>query len=290
MPDSEIKKRDDPDFYALQDSKNWENNVQNCLAQFPISKIDRDESIFTDYTVTYGARLYISRDDVSPTNLGEKTFDMTLDPPTYDSSYDPEEYIEYGEIETNWIHLTNTFTEVADTTTNLGVAGTAESGVYIELEINKDYTRPDSINFWFNTVVPEEAISTDDVVFQWVSYTPNGGDTITIGCKTVYGDATQYEVTEWVGTASFASADVSGIALGDLNANTKNDDPSSRPSYQEWDYESTSWENEDGSSKVTQYCKAIVDISKMDDNSAMFTSYTATSGVRIYDPTDMTTF
>jgi len=41
---------------------------------------------------------------------------------------------------------------------------------------------------------------------------------------------------------------------------------------------------------VTQYCKAIVDISKMDDNSAMFTSYTATSGVRIYDPTDMTTF
>lgn len=63
-----------------------------------------------------------------------------------------------------------------------------------------------------------------------------------------------------------------------------------RDSYSEWDYESSTWEEEDGTSATWAPCKASLDMPKIGRDSAMFGEYTVTAGVRLYDPTDLTTF
>jgi len=63
-----------------------------------------------------------------------------------------------------------------------------------------------------------------------------------------------------------------------------------RDSYSEWDYESYTWEEEDGTSATWAPCKASLDMPKIGRDSGMFGEYTVTAGMRVYDPTDLTTF
>lgn len=241
VTDSSIAKREDEAFYALSDSPiGFKNKVQSCLAQFPISKIDRDDSIFTDYRVTLGCRLFAGKDDTSPTDLGQTEFDVTVDSPDYDDfDFDPEEEVEYGEIEMDWVYIQDFMGEDQDTTAALGVAGESYTNLYIEFEINKEYSRPDMVNFWFYAGVPTTAVQDGDKVFQWVNYTPQGSpESMTIGCQTTIGDSSDYSIKEWIGTDSFASADVANMDVSTIYDGSINTDSDVRSTYKDYDYES----------------------------------------------------
>ena len=65
-------------FFMIEDSE-WSyetygssiegNFVQPCMADFPISKQDRDLSIFQSYNLTAGARIYADSSDTEPITM-----------------------------------------------------------------------------------------------------------------------------------------------------------------------------------------------------------------------------
>ena len=70
----------------------------------------------------------------------------------------------------------------------------------------------------------------------------------------------------------------------------ENDDGNFKESSDDWSYETYTWDEEDGSSTSWQPCKAQFFMPKIGRDPAMFGEYTVTAGMRVYDPTDLTTF
>ena len=71
---------------------------------------------------------------------------------------------------------------------------------------------------------------------------------------------------------------------------TSDDDTDNfRESYSSWDYESYTWEDENGASKTWCPCKASLDMPKIGRDDAMFTEYTVEVGQRVYDAVYSTT-
>jgi len=71
------------------------NTHYMCTAAFPVSKIDRDFSMFGSYSATLGARGYFSDGTTAFVTLGEQEFSYMLEEPRYaEMEYDDDETTE----------------------------------------------------------------------------------------------------------------------------------------------------------------------------------------------------
>jgi hypothetical protein len=147
---SDVYAISDPDFYALGDSTlSGLNKVQKCQAKLPIEKQGGDSDIFTTYTAYLQARIYASKDDTAPLNLSETTFEITLEAPVYEAEefdpydeswvdeYENEFFIQHEEYLSAWVLVGNVDKEITQS-------------VWIDRWDNKEYTRPDVLDFTFN--------------------------------------------------------------------------------------------------------------------------------------------
>jgi hypothetical protein len=111
----------------------------------------------------------------------------------------------------------------------------------------------------------------------------------TVGCKTVVGDATQYEIINWKGSSSMKAEDTASMSLTSLKAreaSSTSDADNFRPTYQEDDYSTYEFA---GRNRY-QPCRASLDLPKINRDAATFTNYTVTMGSRVYETEDATDF
>lgn len=149
VQDSDIKKMNNIDFYALSESADWKNKVQSCLAQMQVSKQDRDPALFQEYTVLLGARIYASRSDTAPKNLAETTFTVQIDEPTYEAQvYDDTTDLPEDFEETFYILKEERVESVIDSSD--GTANDVTTDLWIDYWANKAYTYSDKLEFTFN--------------------------------------------------------------------------------------------------------------------------------------------
>ena len=162
---SSIKKNDDDDFYALGDSDfGFKNKVQSCLAQLEIEKMVDNSSLFQEYDVKLGARVYADKDDTNPISLTESSTTMTIQAPTYEAKeFDPDEDFP-EDLEYEYFELADREKEATVTLPN-GDTTDITQYLYVEMEANKDYTRPDVLSFDFGIDGKEEVLEQGQVVF-----------------------------------------------------------------------------------------------------------------------------
>lgn len=294
---SEVKPREDAAFYELGNSTlSFENKVQSCQAKIPIEKQGADSSIFTTYTALLQARIYTSRTDASPTNLSETTFEITLDAPVYEAAeWDQYDEDWYEDIENEFFIMHEEETN-ADVALSDGTYTTLKQYIWIDTWVNKEYTRPDVLDITFNTEGSSEKLAQGSLVFGYASFAPTSdtsGETQTVVCVTEVGNSENYQILNFKGATDWSDNGVQGQSLDTINeayATAADDTDNFRESYNEYDYESYNWDNEDGTSTTWSPCKTSLDLPKIGRDSAMFTDYAVSAGVRIYDPTDLTTF
>ena len=111
----------------------------------------------------------------------------------------------------------------------------------------------------------------------------------TVGCKTVVGDASQYEIINWKGSSSMQAADTANMSLNTLKAreaSSTSDTDNFRPTYQDDHYETYEFA---GRNRY-QPCRASLDLPKIGRNADTFKNYTVTMGSRVYETEDATDF
>lgn len=169
------------------------------------------------------------------------------------------------------------------------------ANVWIDRWDNKEYTRPDVLDFTFNASGDAEKLSEGAVVFSWAQFAPTddtSGEMQTVACSVEIGNPENFQIYNFVGTSGWTDNDVQGQTLEELKSSEKLSDDDAdafRESYNEDDYESYSWDEEDGSTTTWSPCKVSLDLPKINRNSDMFTEYSVTTGMRIYD-TENNTF
>lgn len=97
---SDIEAPRDASSYELADSDLdvIANRIQKCSASLKIDNTNRDTSLYGTFDVTIGARVYASRDDTEPVDLGTTDFVLTIDEPVIDyEDWEPSEG--FGDIE-----------------------------------------------------------------------------------------------------------------------------------------------------------------------------------------------
>ena len=169
-----------------------------------------------------------------------------------------------------------------------------ESNVWIDRWDNKEYTRPDVLDFTFNTSGDAGILSNGTVVFSWAQFNPTSdtsGEMQTVACSTEIGNPENFEVYNFVGTSGWTDNDVTGQTLSELKESERladDDDSAFRESYNEWDYESQQWTDEEGTTTTWSPCKVSLDLPKIGRDDSMFTEYSVTTGMRIYNTEDNT--
>ena len=140
----------DPEFYALGESElTLKNKVQNCQAKLPIAKQAAGSEIFTTYDATLQARIYTSKDDTNPTQLSETQFEITLAAPEYVAAeFDPYDETWQDDIENEFFIMHEEYLSGYTLVDN--VDKEINQSVWIDRWDNKEYTRPDVLDFTFN--------------------------------------------------------------------------------------------------------------------------------------------
>jgi len=97
QPKGSIKfDKDNDEFYALQNSTNFANKVQQCKASVAISKTEKDMSFFGDFNIELGVRLYANKDDTAFKTLTESTAELLIEDFVFEE-WDPE--LETGDLD-----------------------------------------------------------------------------------------------------------------------------------------------------------------------------------------------
>ena len=111
-----------------------------------------------------GARVYADNDDTNPTSLTESDTVITITAPTYEvKEFDPDEDVD-EDLEYDYVELAD---REKDATVTLSDGSTTDitQYMYVEMEANKDYTRPDVLTFDFGIDGKEEVLEQGQVVF-----------------------------------------------------------------------------------------------------------------------------
>lgn len=160
--------------------------------------------------------------------------------------------------------------------------------MWIDRWDNKEYTRPDVLDFTFNVEGSSDILADGKFVFSYATFAPTSdtsGETQTVGCMIEIGNSENYQIFNWKGSSAFESDDLADAALNEqrLDEATDADDSDNfRESYNEYDYMSSTWDD-NGDSKTYCPCKASLEIPKIGRDDDMFTDYTVKVGQRIYD-------
>lgn len=119
------------------------------------------------------------------------------------------------------------------------------ANVWIDRWDNKEYTRPDVLDFTFNASGDAGKLSEGAVVFSWAQFAPTSdtsGEKQTVACSTEIGNPENYQIYNFKGSSGWTDNDVQGQTLDELKSNERMGDDDEgdkfRESYNEEDYES----------------------------------------------------
>jgi hypothetical protein len=113
------------------------------------------------------------------------------------------------------------------------------SNVWIDRWDNKEYTRPDVLEFTFNTSGDASLLTDGAVVFSWAQFNPTSdtsGTMQTVACSTEIGNPENFEVYNFVGTSGWTANEVTGQTLSELKESERladDDDSAFRDSFNE---------------------------------------------------------
>ena len=104
-----------------------------------------------------GARVYSDKDDTNPTSLTESSTVISIAAPTYEvKEFDPDEDFP-EDLEYDFFELADVEKDATVTLPN-GDTTDITQYLYVDMEANKDYTRPDVLSFDFGIDGKEEVL------------------------------------------------------------------------------------------------------------------------------------
>lgn len=86
------------------------NRIQLCKASLQVPNTNRDESLYSTFSVSVGARVYQNKEDTAPVDLGMTQVTLTIDAPAIDyDNWEPTEG--FGDIEREAQIMQSVYTE-----------------------------------------------------------------------------------------------------------------------------------------------------------------------------------
>ena len=146
-------------------------------------------------------------------NLSETSFQITLDPPVYEAeAWDVYDEDWYEDIENEFFIMHE---EQATQTVTLadGTTRDVNSYIWIDQWLNKEYTRPDVLEFTFNTEGSTDVIADDSIIFSYAQFSlssDTSGMKQTVACIVQVGNPDERTVLNYAGTSTFTDNDVQG--------------------------------------------------------------------------------
>jgi hypothetical protein len=92
----------------------------------------------------------------------------------------------------------------------LGAQGELVASVDVAFIVNREISIPNMISMFFTTTLPAGLLQPGTTVVQYAQYAPKdgsmGGAMEGVVCKTVIGDASQYEILSYAGSTALGSS------------------------------------------------------------------------------------
>lgn len=154
-----------------------------------IPKLDRDYSIFGEYDVTLGTRVFTS--DTDFTSLGDFATSYYLEEPTYEYNEDEDE-LEYVTVDyKQW---------AIDVEEDFGEQGRGVQDIYVDFVISKNFAVADVLRIEMGLELPEYLLTEGKVVYQYVQLigadlVEGTDDYISAGCQVTITDDESEEDT-----------------------------------------------------------------------------------------------
>ena len=252
-------------------------------------KDERDEEMYTEYTMIVGARVYHSVDDTEPVNFEAKRFKFELKEPNY-SITDPSIYEnfemgdDFGGIEKEIEILGGESNEMDGTALGDDFADSkVKQDLYTAFESNSIITEPDTLGLFFDLDLPSDFVTDGKIITQLAELTNSDGQTLTIECTVQVGNPDFTRVSEWVGTVDTTET---GVTFEDQDFGMK-DENSSIGKIDDFDFYALSDSEFDSFNKI-QSCVADFQIEK--DDVDVWGLYQVTVHARIFDNREATEF
>ena len=278
--------------YSYETWESWlseDNRVQNCAIHIIMPKDERDEEMYTEYTMIVGARVYRSVDDTEPVNFEAQRFKFELKEPNY-SITDPSIYEnfemgdDFGGIEKEIEILGGESNEMDGTALGDDFADSqVKQDLYTAFESNSIITEPDTLGLFFDLDLPSDFVTDGKIITQLAELTNSDGQTLTMECTVQVGNPDFTRVSEWVGTVDTTET---GVTFEDQSFGTKYED-SSISKIDDFDFYALSDSEFDSFNKI-QSCVADFQIEK--DDVDVWGLYQVTVHARIFDNREATEF
>jgi hypothetical protein len=135
-----------------------------------------------------------------------------------------------------------------------GIDSEFKQYVWIDRWDNKEYTRPDVLDFTFNAEGSAEKLAEGKTVFSWAQFAPTSDSTgtkQTVACSVQIGaEDPVYSIYNYEGTSGWSDNEVYGVSLSDLKSGevmSTDNSGAFRESYSDGAYDTYTWDSSDGS-------------------------------------------
>ena len=199
------------------------NYFITCTVDLPISKVGREFSIFGEYDVIMGTRVYATSTAVDFTSFGEQETSYYLEEPSYT---DGDE--ETDEADLTYVYIDDKSWDI-DVEKDLGFSGRGSQYVYSEIISSPYYYEDDVLRVWMDISLPEDSLKNGTVVYQYMQLIgkdeEEGVDAyIGIGCQTTVGEEGSQKVENFYGTTKMDAVSTSGKKVAEQNEEQKDEE------------------------------------------------------------------
>ena len=243
--------------------------------------MDRDYSMFGQYDVKLGARVYSDATVTAPVSLGQWDTDYTLSEPDYTSGEATE--TDYSELNHMEIDQKSWDVDVKD---DLGYDGRGSQHIYIELIASPYIYDDDIVRVYMDLDLPESALEDGTIVYQYMqlleSGTTEGTDPyVSFGCQLTVGDEEGNAIVDnYLGVTKLDAESTAGQAVNDQLEQEKDIQRIFFPNSAEWGWNGT-YNNGNGNKGV--HCVVEMPIAKDETRDEdIFKEYVATKGAKLY--------
>lgn len=275
--------------YMSWDSGISGNIEQMCTAHMAISKSNRDETLFTTFTMSVGAHIYSDYKDDEPVTLFAGKTKINLSEPDYSEEIIDDStaalFIEDTEDSNLDIKPLANAASTIDTSATLGVSGEAAQNFYTVYTSTTEMGQPDYLSLYFSIDLPADFLKDGDIIYQWATVIPDGATygtdgVLSFSCQTTVGDAAAVKVREFAGTTKMDFATQGTNAVNEQNTGEVDENSSIMKREDEAFYALS--DSELSFKNKVQQCLAMFPINKEDDNSSLWTTYEVRLGARRY--------
>lgn len=193
-----------------------DNTYMPCVAEFTFDgKLAADNSLFGEYDMTIGVRIYTDEFDTEPKSLPTSSFTVTIGEPETDLAavFEEETTEETSALlesfkEKQRFKLSNVFPDEYDASND---ADTMYWGYQWASGGYKVYSEKNAVDRWYwdlAVMLPEKYFTDDRIIYQWLTYEDADGDrelTGAIGCKISVNNAAATKVDQWQGITDLTS-------------------------------------------------------------------------------------